>query len=76
MEDGPEQDINCRACTRMRKSPVCGNDGRTYPSRCFAVNCRGLGDGEIVDGRCSALVSLMSITLVILLWFLILSGCV
>ena len=51
--DDLEEDRNCRRCAFMRSDPVCGNDGRTYPSRCFAVNCRGLDDADVVDGPCS-----------------------
>ena len=50
----PEEERNCRACASMRSaSPVCGNDGRTYPSACFAMNCRGLDRSDIVPGPCS-----------------------
>ena len=51
--DDPEEERNCRACGAMRADPVCGRDGRTYASRCFATVCRGLNASDIRPGPCS-----------------------
>lgn len=53
-EDVPPEERNCRECGAMRAFPVCGNDGKTYPSRCFAVNCRGLDSEDLTPGPCSS----------------------
>ena len=57
-EEDPEDVRNCRACGAMRANPVCGDDGRTYPSRCFAVSCRGLDAEDLTPGPCSSRVRL------------------
>lgn len=49
----PEEDRNCRSCASMRLEPVCGDDGLTYPSRCFAMNCRRLNASQFRNGSCS-----------------------
>lgn len=56
-ERDPMDVRNCRACGAMRAEPVCGDDGRTYPSRCFAVTCRGLNADDLAPGPCSRRVS-------------------
>ena len=55
-----EDNKKCYACIRETVSPVCGNDGRTYPSSCLATNCRGLSTDDIVPGRCSEKVIVIS----------------
>ena len=59
--DDSEEDRNCRRCRSLRAEPVCGSDGRTYPSRCFAMNCRGLDADDIVSGPCSRKVNVFSL---------------
>ena len=49
----PEPERRCRQCGAMRAEPVCGKDGRTYPSRCFATECRGLDTEDLTPGPCS-----------------------
>lgn len=51
--DDPVEERNCRSCGMMRAEPVCGVDGRTYPSRCFAVTCRQLNPDTLTAGSCA-----------------------
>lgn len=49
----------CRDCKmEERKVPVCGRDGHTYRSACFAVHCAGLDLNDTMPGRCSNYVRL------------------
>ena len=43
----------CQRCGNLEKDQVCGNDGKTYLSRCFAVNCRGLDSDTLTIGSCA-----------------------
>lgn len=52
MEDASDERI-CQACGDLVKEPVCGNDGKSYPSSCFAVNCRGLDSETLTAGSCA-----------------------
>ena len=55
-DDSEHQDEHKRRCEQCQEAPmklVCGRDGRTYRSRCVAVNCSGLGENDILDGPCS-----------------------
>ena len=56
-EDDPMEERNCRSCGTMRRQPVCGRDGRTYASMCYAVNCRGLSADQLTEGSCMRRVS-------------------
>ena len=59
-DEGEEDDEEERRCERCQDAPqrlVCGRDGRTYRSRCFAMNCSSLRDIDILDGPCSSQVS-------------------
>ncbi len=47
----------CLACKGTRR-PVCGNDGKTYPSACVAMNCRQLDSGDFTPGACHKKVSI------------------
>ena len=47
----------CLACKGPR-SPVCGNDGKTYPSACIAMNCRQLSSEDFTPGACHKKVSI------------------
>ena len=48
---------NCRICGLLKYLPVCGIDGITYPTVCFAVTCRGLSIDELTEGSCTGRVS-------------------
>jgi len=55
-EDDPEDDVACESCDLLPRTLVCGRDGRTYLSSCFAVNCSGLQEDELRLGTCSSYV--------------------
>ena len=52
-EEHNEDERKCERCQDTPMSLVCGRDGRTYHSRCIAMNCSGLGEDDIIDGPCS-----------------------
>ena len=52
-----ERNNTCARCIFQPKRTVCGRNGRTYPNRCFAVNCAGISPVDILDGPCSRIVS-------------------
>ena len=59
-EDEGEADDEKERCERCQHAPqrlVCGRDGRTFRSRCHAMNCSDLRDVDILDGPCSGQVS-------------------
>ena len=59
-DEGEEDDDKERRCERCQDAPqrlVCGRDGRTFRSRCHAMNCSGLSDIDVLDGPCSSQVS-------------------
>ena len=49
-ESGEED--GCEKCQRLPRRLICGANGRTYLSQCFAQNCSGLREVDIVDGPC------------------------
>ena len=60
-EHQDERDEHKRRCEKCQDVPmrlVCGRDGRTYRSRCVAMNCSGWGENDILDGPCSNQVKL------------------
>ena len=62
-DEGEEDDEQERRCERCQDAPqrlVCGRDGRTYRSRCIAMNCSRLRDVDILDGPCTRQVSACS----------------
>ena len=59
-DEGEEDDEEERRCERCQDAPqrlVCGRDGRTYRSRCFAINCSRLTADDILEGPCSSQVN-------------------
>lgn len=52
-EDRDEDEMRCERCQNAAMRLVCGRDGRTYPSRCTAMNCSRLRDTDVLDGPCS-----------------------
>ena len=56
-EEDDEQERKCERCQDAPQRLVCGRDGRTYRSQCFAMNCSGLRDIDVLDGPCSSQVS-------------------
>ena len=52
-DEQDEDERKCERCQDASMSLVCGRDGRTYNSRCIAMNCSGLGENDILDGPCS-----------------------
>ena len=56
-EGDDERKRRCERCQDVPQSLVCGRDGRTYRSRCFAVNCSSLRDVDVLDGPCSSQVA-------------------
>ena len=53
-EEDDEQETRCEKCQDAPQRLVCGRDGRTYRSRCIAMNCSGLRDVDVLDGPCSS----------------------
>ena len=48
----------CDDCMDMPNGPVCAvRDGRTFPTRCHAMRCKGFEMTELRDGPCSEVVS-------------------
>ena len=56
-DEDDEQETRCERCQDAPQRLVCGRDGRTYRSRCIAMNCSGLRDADILRGPCSNQVS-------------------
>ena len=46
-EEDDEQETRCEMCQDAPQRLVCGRDGRTYRSRCIAMNCSGLRDVDV-----------------------------
>ena len=56
-DEDDEQETRCERCQDAPQRLVCGRDGRTYRSRCIAMNCSRLRDEDILEGPCSSQVS-------------------
>ena len=58
-EDRDDAEQRCDRCQDAPARLVCGRDGRTFRSRCVAMNCSGLGENDILDGPCSSQVGII-----------------
>ena len=62
-DEDDEQETRCERCQDAPQRLVCGRDGRTYRSRCIAMNCtRRLRDEDILEGPCSSQVNSFSLS--------------
>ena len=52
-EEEEEEDTPCMRCRFSPRDPVCGPDGRTYQSRCYATECVGLSSVQLLPGPCT-----------------------
>ena len=56
-DEREEDEMRCERCQNAPARLVCGRDGRTFRSRCIAMNCSGLREQDIIDGPCASQVN-------------------